>query len=135
MAAQVVAVLEEPHGCRFERIAIVARNPGCGLPNVEQIIEDLVGRVVPDQVPKALDPRLDDVEVRAALRLQCVDLAHRLLDLLHPRGDVPPIQNAGNRLADRGADQARQGCLAIAGDRDGTTGLPSLISKSLARGR
>ena len=54
-----------------------------------------------------------------------MDPAHRLLGVLHPHGDVPPIQNAGDRLADRGADKTRKRCFTVAEDRDGATGLPS----------
>jgi hypothetical protein len=55
-----------------------------------------------------------------------------LLDVLHSHGDVPPVQNAGGGLADRGADQAGERGFTIAEDRDGAAGLPSLIAKRLA---
>jgi hypothetical protein len=66
------------------------------------------------------------------LRAERIDAAHHLLDVLHPHGDVPPIQNAGDRLADGGADKARERCFPVAEDRDGAAGLPPLLPKRLA---
>ena len=46
-----------------------------------------------------------------------------------------PVQNAGDVLADRGADQTRKRRFAIAKDRHGSAGSPSLFPKRLAQRR
>jgi hypothetical protein len=61
--------------------------------------------------------------------------AQRLLDMLNPHRDVPPVQNAGDGLADRGADQTRKRRFAIAKERHGSAGPPSLFPKRFAQRR
>jgi hypothetical protein len=64
-----------------------------------------------------------------------IDPAQRLLDMLNPHRDVPPVQNADDGLADRGADQTRKRRFAIAKDRHGSAGPPSFFAKRLAQRR
>ena len=90
---------------------------------------------VPDQMAKASNPPLDHFQSRSVPRVEGIDAPHCLLDVLHSHGDVPPIQNAGDGLADRGADKTGKRRFTIAEDRDGATGLPSLITKRLAQCR
>ena len=45
-----------------------------------------------------------------------------------PASSVPPIQNAGDGLTNRGADKTGKGRLTIAEDRDGAPRLPPLLS-------
>jgi hypothetical protein len=54
---------------------------------------------VPNQMPEASNPPLDHLQSRSVVRSECTDSPRRLLDVLDPRGDVPPIQNTGDRLA------------------------------------
>jgi hypothetical protein len=62
-----------------------------------------------------------------------MDPAQRLLDMLDPHRDVPPVQNAGDGLADRGADQTWKRWFPVAKDRHGSAGPPSLFPKRLAQ--
>ena len=73
--------------------------------------------------------------LRSLSRVEGINASHGLPDVLHAHGDVPPIQNAGGGLADRGANEARKRGFTIAKDRDGATRLPSLITKGLAQCR
>lgn len=67
-------------------------------------------------MPQASNPPLDDLQPRPVPRFKAIDSAQRLLDVLNPHGDLPPIQNAGDRFGECGAGQTRdrQGAGAIA---------------------
>jgi hypothetical protein len=84
---------------------------------------------------KASNPPLDHFQSCSVPRVEGIDAPECLLDVLHAHGDVPPIQNAGDGLTDRGADKTGKCCFTIAKDRDGATWLPSLITKGLAQRR
>ena len=90
---------------------------------------------VPNQVAKASNPPLDHLQSRSVSGVEGIDAPHGLLNVLHPHGDVPPIQNASDRLADRSADKTWKRRFTVAEDRDGATGLPSLFAKRLAQCR
>jgi hypothetical protein len=50
-------------------------------------------------VPKAADLERDDLQSGPMLRAERIDPAQRLLDVLNPHGNMPPVENAGHRLA------------------------------------
>jgi len=98
----------------------------------EQFIMSLPVIAVPDQMSKATNPPLDHLQSRPVSRVEGIDAPNRLLDVLHSHGDMPPIQNAGDRLPSHGADKAGKGGFTVAEDRDRAAGSPSLLAKRLA---
>ncbi len=73
----------------------------------EQFVVGLFVITVPDEMPQATDPPFDDFQSRAVPRFEGINPAQRLLDVLNPHGDMPPIQNTADRLANGSADQTR----------------------------
>jgi hypothetical protein len=49
---------------------------------------------VPNQMAKPSNPLLDHFQSRSVPRVEGIDAADGLLNVLHAHGDVPPIQNA-----------------------------------------
>jgi hypothetical protein len=86
-------------------------------------------------VPKAADLERDDLQSGPMLRAERIDPAQRLLDVLNPHGNMPPVKNAGHRLASGRTDQATQCCFAVADNRHGLATLPSLFAERLAQRR
>jgi hypothetical protein len=76
---------------------------------------------VPDQMANASNSPLGHFQSCSVPRVEGIDAPECVLDVLDPHRDVPPIQNAGDGLTDRGADKTGKRGFTIAEDRDGAT--------------
>src|ERR1700678_1113426 len=94
-----------------------------------ELATGLVVIAVPNEMPQPPDSPLDDFQSCAMLRFGGIDTAQRLLDVLNPHRDMPPVQNAGDGFVDRGADQTGQRGFAVAQDGHGSARAPSLFSQ------
>jgi hypothetical protein len=101
----------------------------------EQFRTRLLVIAVPDHMPKAADPPRNDLQPGRMFGAERINPAQRLLDVLNPHGNMPPIKNAAHRFASGRTDQARQCCFAVADDCNGVAALPSLFLECLAQRR
>jgi hypothetical protein len=100
-----------------------------------QLTTGLFVIAVPDEMPQPPNSPLDDFQPCPMLRLGGVNATQRLLDMLNPHRDVPPIQNASDRFVDRSADQTRERRFAVAEGGDGSARPPALLPQNFAQCR
>ena len=84
---------------------------------------------------RCLNRPLDDFQSCAMLRFGGIDAAQRLLNVLNPHRDMPPVQDAGDGFVNGGADQTWQRRFAVAQDGHALARPPSLFPQRFAQCR
>ena len=106
-----------------EILAVQIDNLGSHMTHSIQLTTGFVVIAVPDEMPQPPDSPLDDFQSCAMLRFGGIDAAQRLLNVLNPHRDMPPVQNAGD------------GSSTAARTRPGSADSPSLRTVTVRPGR